>query len=488
MKRDTWYRPGVVLALGVALAVVGCGGNSSEGADLTLQTSVVSRGTLESSVEATGTVEPIKSVEVRTQASGEILSMPVELGDQVIAGQVLAEVDPRNEVNALEQAQANLDQAQAELQVNESRLKRVQMLRDSGVVTTDELETATVNYANAKSALVRAQTALQLAQEQRADATVKAPISGTIIQKDVEEGQVITGTRDLTGGTVLLVLADLSNVQVRTLVDESEIGGVQAGQPASITVEAYPTRTFRGNVLKIEPQATVDQNVTMFAVLTQIGNQEGLLKPGMNADVQIVLGQRTNVLKLPNSGVKMPDEAQQLADAIGLDPALLQQRVASAEDEGSAAPADGQEPAAGGSADAGDLPTPEQLRAMSPQERRQRMQSLSQEQRRALFQRMRVSGGGFAGFAGDNGGGRTRTPAADVGAPRPAFVFVRDAQGRLTLKAVEVGLSSFDETEIVAGLAEGDTVVDVPLALIQQSQMLSRIRSRSGIPGVGGGR
>jgi len=490
--------PRWIPALVVLPALVGCDTGAANQADFTLETAAVVRGDLESSVEATGTVEAIRVMEIRSQASGEILNMPVELGDEVDRGDLLLQIDPRDERNELEQARADLEQAQAQLTVAESRIQRMRSLRDSGVVTAEELESAIVEHANARSDQVRARTRLELAEERLEDATVSAPIAGTIVEKNVEEGQVVTGTRDLTGGTVLLRMADLSHIQVRTLVDESEIGGVAPGLPAAITVEAYPERTFHGEVLQIEPQATVDQNVTMFAVLTQIPNDERLLKPGMNADVEIILGRKENVLKLPNSGVKMPDEARQLVSALGLDETLLEQRVAagggtgdggSTPDRPGGSPRGGDGPAAdNGSPGAGETSreegaegeegemTVERLRSLSPQERRERMASMSAGERRRLMSQMRAAGGrgGPGSSARPGGGGR-----------RPAFVFVRDEEGLLTLRPVLLGLSSWEETEVVAGLEEGDTVVEVPLALVQQSEMLQRFRSRSGIPGMG---
>jgi len=469
MRPESKTTGAAAFLLAAVLGVGACGSGSANEPGFSLETATVERGGLESSVEATGTVEAIKVLEVRSQASGEILNMPVELGDEVEQGALLLEIDPRDEVNEVEQGRADLEQAEAQLGVAESRLARMRALRDSGVVTAEELETAIVEHANARSSHVRAQTRLELAQEQRADATVRAPISGTIVEKGVEEGQVVTGTRDLTGGTVLLRMADLSEVQVRTLVDESEIGGVGPGLPASITVEAYPDRTFRGEVLQVEPRATVEQNVTMFAVLTRIPNESRLLKPGMNADVEIVLGRREGVLKLSNSAVKMPDEARQLVSALGMDAGLLDQRV-EAGDEG-ASPSRG---SAGAASDEGDrvLPGPERLRAMSTEERRELLRSSSPEERRELMRRLRSGGPGEASASGAATG------------PRPAFVFVRDDQGVLTLKPVRVGLSSWEETEIVAGLEEGDAVVEVPLALVQQSELLERIRRRSGVPGM----
>lgn len=482
---------GTLLLLGASLLLVACGGGErqDQSGQLTLEESVVTRGTLKSSVEATGTVEPIRVVEVRSQASGEILRMPVELGDEVVAGDLLLEIDPRDEVNQLEQAGADLERSEAELTVARSRLGRMQALLDSGVVTTEEYESALVSHANARSAYVRAETQVELAQEQRADATVTTPISGTVIEKNVEEGQVVTGTRDLTGGTVLLVLADLANVQVRTLVDESEIGGVQPGLPATISVEAYPDRSFQGEVLQVEPQATVEQNVTMFAVLSRIPNEEGLLKPGMNANVEIVLGERTEVLKLANGGVKMPPEARQLVSAIGLDPALLEERVRTSANGTEASEGDeAREVPAVSAGEEG--PSLDELAAMSGDERRAALASMDPEQRRELASRMRERGGFGGGgpprgaFAGSFGGESRSRGSVDRSSPRDAFAFVRTAEGGLTLRPVRVGLSSWEETEILAGLEEGDTVVNVPLALIQQSEMLDRFRSR--MPGLGG--
>jgi HlyD family secretion protein len=337
------------------------------------------------------------------------------------------------------------------------------------VVTQSELESAILEHANARSSYQRAESRLELATDRREDATINAPIAGTVIEKVVEEGQVITSTNSVTGGTVLLRMADLSEVQVRTLVDESDVGQIRSGQPATITVEAYPDREFQGQVLKIEPQATVQQNVTMFAVLTRISNENRLLKPGMNADVEIVLGREEGVLKLPNAGVKMPEEARQLVTALNLDPSLLEQEPP--RPEGTADASDGQPGTSEDEAD--DLPSPQELRSMSQEERRRLFQSLTDEQRRALMQRFRGGGPGAA-----ERGRRT--------GPRKAFVFVRNDRGGLTLKPILVGMSSWEETAIVSGLAEGDSVVEVPLALVQQNELLERIRRRSGVPGMGG--
>lgn len=461
---------GRLLMAGLVLALPACGSGSASQSELTLENASVTRQDIEAAVEATGTVEPIRRVEVKSQASGEILEMPVDLGDRVERGDLLARIDPRDEVNELAQARADLEQAQAQLQVAESRLERARALRDSGVVTAEELESAILEHANARSAHQRSTTRLELAREQRDDATVRAPIAGTVIGKQVEEGQIITSTRDVTGGTTLLTMADLAEVQVRTLVDESEIGSVNEGLPAEIAVEAYPDRAFRGEVLKIEPEATVEQNVTMFAVLTRIPNDEGLLRPGMNADVTIVVGRQEDVLALPNAGVKMPDEARRLIEALGMDASLVEQEAPSVDGDGGEA-SEGAEAAAASEEEGDDLPDPEEVRSMSPDERRELFASLDGAERRRLVERMREA--------------REAAEARrDAGEPRKAFVFVRNGTGDLTLKPILVGLSNFEYTHVVAGLGEGDEVVQVPLALVQQRELLQRMRQRSGVPGM----
>ena len=475
-----------------ALAIVasGCAIGEANEPEQTLQTLTAARQTIVSSVEATGTIEPIRIIEVKSQAGGEVLDLPVELGDNVEQGTLLVRIDPRDVNNAHAQAQADLDVAVAQNEVAQLQLNRITELQESGVVTAEELENATLSAANARASLVRARTNLELAADKLDDVTLRAPISGTVVERTVEQGQVVTGTRDLTGGTVLMRMADLNEVQVRMLVDETDIGRLQPGLPADITVEAYPNRTFRGTVLKIEPQAVVEQNVTMFAVLTRIANVEDLLRPGMNADVEVVIGREEDVLAVANSGIKSQQEAAQILRALDIDAdvnaliADLRDRNRPAEAlesaDGAADESDGDGEATG---DGDALPD---FQSMSPEDRRRAFQNLSAEQRNRMMQQFRQGGGGFGGFGGA-GGGRGGTQGR-AGEPRPAIVFRYDELGALAVEAVMIGLSDFDHTQIVQGLEEGEEIVAVPLSLIQQQEFLNRIRSRTALPGVGGRR
>ena len=138
-----------------------------------------------------------------------------------------------------------------------------------------------------------ARTNLDLARQRLEDATVRAPIAGTVLSQTVSVGQVISSaTSSVSGGTTLLTMADLSRIRVRVMVSETDVGNVQAGQPATVTVDAFPNRAFQGMVEKIEPQAVVDQSVTSFPVLVSLQNPGGQLLPGMNGEVTILVAQR----------------------------------------------------------------------------------------------------------------------------------------------------------------------------------------------------
>src|SRR5690606_34083068 len=286
--KSRWSRwSGAALPLQLIAGLGACGRSgapdSSDGRDV----APVVRRDLDVRVQAAGTVEPIRLVEVKSKASGEVLRILAETGDELTRGTLLVEIDPRDVRNALLQAEADLEVARARLATAEAQRQRAEELRKANVVTEQEYESAAMEEANARAQLVKAQTNLELARERMGDVTIRAPIDGTIIKREVEVGQIIaSASQNISGGTTLLIMADLSEMQVRTLIDETDIGQVRPGQVARVQVQAYPGRTFVGSVLKIEPQAVVDQNVTMFPVLVRLDNRERLLKPGMNAEVE----------------------------------------------------------------------------------------------------------------------------------------------------------------------------------------------------------
>lgn len=268
---------------------------------------------------AAGTIEPDVTVEVKSKASGEILELPVETGDLVDRGALLVRIDQRQPRNTLAQAEAELEVARARLAYALSQLGRSEELFKVQSIPETAYDQAVLAHANAKAEVVRARVAVENARIAMDDTDVLAPITGTVIEKNVEPGQVISSpTRDVAGGTVLLKMADLALVRVRTLVDETDIGKIRPGMDARIVVAAYPDHVFSGSVMKIEPQSVTEQNVTMFPVLVRMGNRDGQLRPGMNCEVEIELGRRENVLAVPSAALRTPRDVDSAARVLGL--------------------------------------------------------------------------------------------------------------------------------------------------------------------------
>ena len=313
------------LAAALPAALAACAGPAAEDdAAISIQTAPAEVRDMRITAEATGELEPVLRVEVKSKASGEILDLYVDSGDNVEPGALLARVDPRDVQNAYDQANADLDVARARIEVAEAQQTRSQELLESDVITAQEFESSKLEYANAQAALVRAETNLELATLRLTDVTIRAPMAGTILEKQVEYGQVIqSATQNVSGGTTLFIMANLDDMRVRTLVDETDVGQLSAGMAATVTVEAFPDRTFRGEIEKIEPQAVVEQNVTMFPVIVLLDNRAGILKPGMNAEVEVLVDERLAALTVPNNAVVQPQELAPAAEVLGLDPQMM---------------------------------------------------------------------------------------------------------------------------------------------------------------------
>ena len=293
------------------------------------QTVAVTRRDIVVSATASGVIQPILTLSVKSKASGEIIDSPVQTGDEVKKGQLLAKVDPRIPQNNLTQAQANLTVAKAQLDNATAQLKRSQSLYQTQSITQAGYDSAQLASATAQAAVVTAQANLQTAKDAMEDTQVRAPNTGTVLELDAVLGTVISSpTNDVGGGTVILKMANLDTVQVSALVDETDVGKVRAGLPVTITVDAFPNRSFDGRVLKIEPQAQVNQNVTMFPVEVNIPNAGHVLKPGMNTEVEIHIGQRQGALAVPTAALRTLRDVASAAGVLGLDTQVVQRQLA----------------------------------------------------------------------------------------------------------------------------------------------------------------
>ncbi len=475
------------------------------------------------SVSAQGKTEPIKTIDVKSKASGEIIDVRVETGDLVGRGDLLVSVDPRIPRNAVIQAEAELGVARARLANAESRSQRAEALFETGSITEQENENANLQRANANAQLIRAQRSLEDARISFEDTEVRAPSDGVILQRAVEIGTVISSaTREVGGGSVLLRMANLDTVQIRALVNETDIGKINPGFDVTITVDAYPHQPFRGKVLKIEPRAVEQQNTTMFPVLIRIPNQGGLLRPGMNAEVEIHVGAQDQVLAIPNAALRTQRDIASAASVLGIEMSVVEQQLAAARE----APGAERRATFGGSTAASNdgsdntiqfrdrtIELPEGLTRKQVQPILDKMQgggfqSMSAEER-SILRRVMQAGGGSRGGGGEGGGGGGRGGQRAFGGgeggppqggrrPRPRqnnfqfggefIVFVMTDLGPQA-RPIRTGLTDLDYAQVVWGLSPNDRVLILPSASLVQAQREFQERmarfTGGGLPGLG---
>ncbi len=436
--------------VGLCLVLAGCGDSAPT---LVYQAVAVDRRDIVISALAAGVVEPDVTVEVKSKASGEILDVLVESGDRVERGTLLVRIDQRQPRNTLALAEAELDVAHARLGTQEAQKRRAENLFRSESIPETEYEQALLDHVNARAGVVRARVAVENAKIQLDDTEVLAPITGTVIEKNAERGQVISSPiQAVSGGTVLLKMADLNLVQVRTLVDETDIGKISPGLRATVTVAAYPNRPFAGVVTKIEPQALTEQNVTMFPVLVRIENREGLLKPGMNSEVEIHIGSRTQVLAVPNPALRTPRDVSSAARVLNLSMEVVQAQLRQRDTATQTDAAIGN----GAPVGAPERDTPHRVRQDSETEGSPRRDPPSRA-------------GESSGFGGDY------------------IVFVLTDAGPAA-RNVRVGLTDLDYSEVILGLTESDLVLLLPSADLVEAQERFRRRidrmTGGGIPGM----
>ena len=413
------------------------------------------------SAHATGTIQPDTTVQVKTRASGEVMQLSVETGQVVKRGARLMQIDPRLSHNAVAQSEANLEAARVQLNNAEIQKRRSDSLLAAQAITAQEHDQDVLTYANAKANLVSAQVTLENNRITLEDADVRAPITGTIIEIEVSRGQVIaSATSNVGGGTTLLTMADLNLVQVSSPIDETDIGKIQPGQRATVTVDAYPNHPFQGDVLKIEPKDTVQQNVTMFPVRIRIDNRDGLLRPGMNADVEIHVGQAEQVLAVPNAALRTARDVASAAQVLGLDPQAVQadmrqQQLARGSDSAGAARLGGRTPTSDGT-------------------------TLPIGRDSASRRRTGTSDSGTAG--------QPRRRSLDALSGGRYIVFVQ-RNGKPTPTWVRTGLTDLDYSQVLSGLSLADSVYVLPSASLVQSQQqfrqrITNLTGGGGLPGM----
>jgi HlyD family secretion protein len=411
--------PIIVIALLTAVYIgrgVFSSSNGAEGSPTKTSTAVVKRGNLVLTVSSTGIVEPILTVDLKSKASGEIIELPIEEGDAVSEGDLIAKLDATTTKYNYDQALADLEVAKKDLSLAVKEADRADQLYKQGLISEVDHESAILDREKANSTLVKATASLDDAKERLAETVIKSPIDGIVLQKYVEKGQIIaSGISAVSGGTTIATVANLSKVYVTTAVDEIDIGSIKPGQKATVIAESYPDREFTGEVLRIHPQATIEQNVTTFDVTIEVDNAERLLMSGMNASVEITAGFVKDALLVPREALT---DMRAIARMVG-------------------------EGAEGG-------PTVGMRR--SPE-------------------------GGQGGMRGGNANGSGRS--------NPVKMVIVVNNGIEEPRPVELGLSNFEQAEVLSGLSEGDTVLTTVTskALRDREAFLERIRNWNRLPG-----
>jgi len=458
-----------------AVAIIALGACSkSTDPVLVIDTAPVERRSILLSAQANGTVEPIDIVEVKSKASGTITKMPVDVGSNVKVGDLLVQIDPRTVQNQYDQTAADLASSTVARAVALAQRNRSADLYQQKIITATEMEAATLAFANADAAVIKARTNLSTAKLQLEDATVTAPTNGTIILRPVSVGTVITSASTAaSGGTTILAMADLSKIRMRAFVNETDIGNVKSGQTATVTVDAFPNRKFVGVVEQVEPQAVVQSSVTMFPVLVSLTNSDGALMPGMNGQVVMDILRKDNVLAVPSDAIRNAKDAATVAPVLGVNPDSLKAATAAARQ------ARGFGTGGTASSTASSADTTGGRRYGAASSTRGGLGGQGGASGTASSTGRRGGGGGGGGGGGAAGGGSGGGATGRTGGAM--FVFGK-ANGKYSPRVVRVGVSDFDYTEIVSGVQEGEQVALLGPAVLQaqRNQLQARVRAGSG--------
>ncbi|MCS6989456.1 MAG: efflux RND transporter periplasmic adaptor subunit [Chloroherpetonaceae bacterium] len=390
----------------------------------------VARQPIKVQVTATGQIQPIYKVDIKSKASGEVLSLKLNEGDFVKKGSIIALIEKTDALAAYNQAKADLEVAKATLKQAETNNARSRKLYEQRLISEQEMDASNLELEQRKAQLIRAQATFDQAQIRLNDCVVRSPIDGIVLDKPVDEGQVIMGgLNTVSGGTTIATIADMSRVYVHANIDEVDVGKIKIGQEAEIVADAYPDEKFVGKVLRIDPLAKVEQNVTRFPVVIEAPNPNFRLLAGMNATVTVTVYDNPNALVVPVEALK---EAKDLGGDLAERGAMrLGERGA--------------------------------FRGNAPDSVR--------EQRRKRFQERLA--------AGDSSAMRWSEERAKA---KRRFVMLKDSTGAVAPRPVLIGEQTAEYAEVLRGLNEGDEV-EITLfsrALMEGQQFQERMRANAG--------
>lgn len=391
----------ILIAAGLAVAFYF---NNKKSNNLQLKTAKADVGDIEVYVTTTGTLNPVTLVQVGTQVSGTIAKIYVDFNDVVKKGQILAQIDSTFLAAQVKDAEAQVERAKAQVNQAQRDLNRIKELYSKNLVSQADYDQALTNYETSLAQLKSAEAQLERARVNLKYSTIYSPIDGIVISRNVDVGQTVAAS--LQAPTLFTIANDLRKMRVEANVDESDIGKVKPGQTVFFTVDAYPDETFTGRVVQVRLQPINIQNVINYTVIIDVENTQLKLKPGMTANVRILIDKRENVLRFPNQALRFK-------------------------------------------------PDPEDKRFAKAMEE-------MQKRREEFMRRRQQEGGGGGGFGffgqGQPGQGGQRT--GNFPTANRAIIWVLDENKNPKPVFVRLGITDGNYTEVVGGnLKEGDEVI-----------------------------
>jgi HlyD family secretion protein len=288
----------VVALLVILFGVRKCasGGSSS------YQTATVTKGAITQVVTATGTLNPVTNVQVGSQVSGNIQKLFADFNSEVKAGQTVAQIDPMLFQAAVTQAEGDLASAQAALELAKVNAARIQRLFTEKNSSQQDLDSANATLHQSEANVKIKQGALDKAKADLDHCTITSPIDGVVISRSVDVGQTVAAS--LQAPVIFQIANDLTKMQIDSNVAEADVGAVEVGQDVDFTVDAFPTRTFHGKVVQVRNAPITVQNVVTYDTVIGVDNKDLKLKPGMTANVSIIIAHKDNVLQLKNAALR----------------------------------------------------------------------------------------------------------------------------------------------------------------------------------------
>jgi HlyD family secretion protein len=298
MRRPIWFG---LIAVGAVLGFLLVRHWTASGAT-SYQTAPVTRGPITQAVTATGTLNPVVNVQVGSQVSGNIAKLFADFNSQVKAGQVVAQIDPALFQATVTQAEGDLANAQAALELAKVNATRTQALFTQRNSSQQDLDTATANLHQAEANVKIKQGSLDKAKADLEHCTITSPIDGVVISRNVDVGQTVAAS--LQAPIIFAIANDLTKMQIDSNVAEADVGVVAVDQTVDFTVDAFPTQTFHGKVVQVRNAPITVQNVVTYDTVIAVENKDLKLKPGMTANVSIIVTHKDDVVQVKNAALR----------------------------------------------------------------------------------------------------------------------------------------------------------------------------------------